>query len=105
VDQPRLGPGGGGHLLEDLVPGQQFVGGDVEQVANGRWLPQQPHKPFGKVAVMGERPQRGAIAMHHHLFALAHPVDDGVAAVAWAAGFGRRCATAVPPSSGSHLAR
>jgi hypothetical protein len=51
-------------------------------VADGARMAEQADEGAGEVLVVGQRPQRAAIAVNHHRLALAHAVDHGVAAVA-----------------------
>jgi O-acetylserine/cysteine efflux transporter len=74
-------PGGRRQGLRDLVPGEHVVGRDVERLAEGARMAQQRHEAAGEVVVMGQRPQRRAVAVHHDRPALAHPGQRGPAAV------------------------
>jgi drug/metabolite transporter (DMT)-like permease len=70
-----------GQRRRDLVPGQHVIGGDVERLADRARVTEQRHEPAGEVCVMRQRPQRGAITVHHNGLALAHPADRCPAAV------------------------
>jgi O-acetylserine/cysteine efflux transporter len=72
---------GRGQRLRDLVPGEHVVGGDVERLADRPRLAQQRHEAAGEVRVVGQRPQRRAVAVHHDRPALAHPGQGSPAAV------------------------
>jgi hypothetical protein len=53
----------------------------VEAVADGLRMAEQPDEGLGEVDVVGERPQRGAVAVHDDVLAAAHALDDRPAAV------------------------
>ncbi|GAA1679605.1 hypothetical protein GCM10009830_28330 [Glycomyces endophyticus] len=74
-------PGRGGDVQEDLVPGRGLVAGDVEGLADGGLLAEEPGEPDREVAGVGDGPQRGAVAVDDDGLAGAHPLDDGPAAV------------------------
>jgi O-acetylserine/cysteine efflux transporter len=81
VHDVEVRPGGRGEGLGDLVPGEHVVGGDVERLAEGARMAQQRHEAAGEVRMMGQGPQRCAVAVHHDRPALAHPGQRGPAAV------------------------
>lgn len=59
----------------DLVPGQQFVRGDVERFADGAIIAQERHKTLGEIFVMGQHPERRTITVDQDFLAIAHAVD------------------------------
>src|SRR5450759_1830079 len=75
MDDPCLRTHGGGDLPGDLVPGQDLVRHDVEGVADRLAATQQAHEALGEIAVVGDRPQRRAVAGHDERLPLAHPRD------------------------------
>ncbi len=77
----RLGARGAGDRAIDVVPAQRLLRGDVEAVADHLRIAEQRHEALGEVGVVGQRPQRAAVAVHDHLAALAHPLDHGPAAL------------------------
>ena len=58
-----------------LVPGQAFIPGDVEYLAQGVHVAHQAHERHGKVVAVGQRPQRQAIARDDDRAARAHPLQ------------------------------
>ncbi len=72
--------GGFGHSEVALVPAEDFVGGDVESVADGLSVAQEPHEALGKISIVGVGPERGTITGHDHREPAPHAVHDGVAA-------------------------
>ena len=71
----RVGDGG-----VDLVPGQHFVGRDVEGVADGRRVAQQTHESAAEVFRVGDNPERTAVTVDDNGLALEQPVGQGIAA-------------------------
>ena len=79
-DLRRLRPQGRRDLGIDLVPGEHFVAGDVEGLADGLGLPHQAGQPDGEVGGGGQRPGALAVVVHEHRLALLQPRRKGVAA-------------------------
>ena len=46
------------HDAIELIPAQDLVGRDVKGMADGLFVPQQSDKPFGKIAVVRDHPER-----------------------------------------------
>ena len=67
----------------NLVPRQPLVGRDVEGVADGPGVAEQPDEGPREILMVGECPQGGTVAVHDHGLALAHTMNDGIAAVHW----------------------
>ena len=65
-----------------------------------RVLPSSGTKPLAKSSLVGQRPQRRAVAVHDDLLALPHPLDT-VQPPSNGTTVGRRCATAARSSPGS----
>ena len=78
MDDLRLDPGGSGRLAVDLIPGEDFVRHDVEGMPDRRSACEQADEADGKVAVVGDGPERGSVAGDDDLLAGAHPRDGGV---------------------------
>ncbi len=57
MDNLRFNPKGPTDSGVDLVPGEDFLRGDVISLANGMIIAEQPQESFGEVAVPGENPQ------------------------------------------------
>ncbi len=76
MDCIQPGPGCICHGFIDLVPGQEFVGGDVDGVTDGMPVAQQAGESFCKIGGVGHDPQRRAIAWYNHRFPLTHAVDQ-----------------------------
>jgi O-acetylserine/cysteine efflux transporter len=74
-------PGRRGQRGRDLVPGQHVVGGDVERLAPRPRVAEQRDEAAREVRVVGQRPQRGPVPVHHDRPALPHPGHRGPAAV------------------------
>ena len=83
----QLRAGSAGKLLKDLVPAQPFIGSDVEDLTGSPGIAQQPDEAFGEIGVVGESPERGAVAMNDHRLPAQHAVDDGPGAGAGQQGF------------------
>jgi hypothetical protein len=81
VDDAGLGAGGLGNHGENLVPGEPFVGRDVESFAQRAAVAEQTDKTPGKVLVMGHCPERAAVAMGDDFLTLTHAIDNRIAAV------------------------
>ena len=78
VHQLRLGAGRLGRQAVPLVPAHHLVAGDVEGVPDRLLARQQSHQTLGEIAVVGDDPERRAVAGNNHLFAAAHAVHRGV---------------------------
>lgn len=70
-----------GNEIVDLVPGEPFITGDVEVLADGGAVTEESVEAFGKVGVVGECPEGCSISGNADGLALEHPIEDGVAAI------------------------
>src|SRR5690606_26983538 len=52
-------------LLVNLVPGQHFIGSDMDGFADCLLVAQKPVKSPGEILGVGEYPERGAVTMNH----------------------------------------
>ena len=77
-----------GNGLMDLVPGQGFIPGDLESLADGVAVAHEAHKPPGKVRVEGKGPQGGTVARDNDGLALQDPADHLPGAVVAVDGHG-----------------
>jgi len=75
LDDVGLDAGGLRRDPIELVPGHDFVAGNVEGMANGLLMTDESDQALGEVAVVGDDPKRGAITRHDDLFAAAHAID------------------------------
>ena len=62
---------------DDVIPGERLVADQVKCLSDGGIVPHQPHKAFGKVGVVGDSPERFAVAVDDHRRAPQHPVRIG----------------------------
>ena len=95
----RLDAGGLGDVGVDPVPRRRLVGGDVERLADRLRAAQQPDERPGEVGVVGDRPQRRAVAVDHDRRPGASARRPS-SRPRTAEGCGRRCATGARSSSG-----
>ncbi len=82
-----LDSGGPGDDVVDLVPGEPFIAGDVERLANGGGVAHESDEAFGEIGVMGEGPEAGSVAVDDDRLAFEHSVEDGVSVVEREEGF------------------
>ena len=80
---------------------ERLVGGDVEGVADRARMPEQRHEPAREVLVVGQRPQRRAVAVHDDRLAPRASGRSRSSRRRTARACGRRCATAARSSPGS----
>ncbi len=64
-------------LLDYVVPRQHEIGRDVEGVANGLRVTQQPDEPFREIFGMRQSPERSSIAVDDNRLALAGSAQAG----------------------------
>ena len=64
-----------------LVPGHALVGGDVECLTDSVDISAKPCVGLGKVGVVGDRPERGTVAVYYDRLALDHSLDHLPASV------------------------
>lgn len=82
-----LDSGGPGDDVVDLVPGEPFIAGDVERLADGGGVGHESDEAFGEIGMVGEGPEAGSVAVDDDRLAFEHSVEDGVSVVEREEGF------------------
>ena len=65
-----------GYGLVNLIPCKGFIGGDLEYLAYGVRISQQPDKPLGKISAVCHCPKRGTVSVNYNGFSLKHTFYD-----------------------------
>lgn len=76
MDDIRLDASSLRHGFVNLVPGEDFVRGDMEGMTYGLLVTHKPYESLGKILRVHDRPERCPISVHNNLFPPAHALDD-----------------------------